>query len=138
MRLIDADNLIEVLHKSLEGDCDLKKDYELLGIDDFIDNQAIIYDIEHKCECKDCTGCTQWKCDTANVIQEYKENLVKQLEIVKQKHKIEMQKEENETDFYSNYIVSEEHGYIMGLQEVIEMVKGGENNVNITNYEKMV
>lgn len=75
----------------------------------------------------------KWKCDTANVIQEYKENLVKQLEIMKQKHKIEMQKEENETDFYSNYIVSEEHGYIMGLQEVIEMVKGGENNVNITN-----
>ena len=52
---------------------------------------------------------------------------------MKQKHKIEMQKEENETDFYSNYIVSEEHGYIMGLQEVIEMVKGGENNVNITD-----
>lgn len=133
MRLIDADKLIEVLHESLEGDCDLRKDYELLGIDDFIDSQAIIYDIKHKCECKDCAGCTQWKCDTANVIQEYKENLVKQLEIMKQEHKIKMQKEENETDFYSNYIVSEEHGYIMGLQKVIEMVKGGETDVNITN-----
>lgn len=44
-----------------------------------------------------------------------------------------MQKEENETDFYSNYIVSEEHGYIMGLQKIIEMVKGGKNNVNITD-----
>lgn len=131
MRLIDADKLIEVLHKSLEGDCDLRKDYEFMGIDEFIKNQPTAYDIEHKC--KDCAGCTQWKCDTANVIQEYKENLVKQLEIVKQKHKIEMQKEENETDFYSNYIVSEEHGYIMGLQKIIEMVKGGENNVNITD-----
>lgn len=133
MRLIDADKLIGVLHESLEGDCDLREDYELLGIDDFIDSQAIIYDIKHKCGCKDCAGCTQWKCDTANVIQEYKENLVKQLEIVKQKHKVEMQKEGNETDFYSNYIVSEEHGYITGLQEAIEIVKGGEDDVNITD-----
>ena len=47
---------------------------------------------------------------------------------MKQEHKTKMQKEENETDFYSDYIVSEEHGYIMGLQEVIEIVKGGEVN----------
>lgn len=52
---------------------------------------------------------------------------------MKQKHKIEMQKEENETDFYSDCIVSEEHGYIMGLQEAIEIVKGGEDDVNITD-----
>lgn len=131
MRLIDADKLIVVLHESLEGDCDLRKDYEFMGIDEFIKNQPTAYDIEHKC--KDCAGCTQWKCDTANVIQEYKENFVKQLEIMKQEHKTKMQKEENETDFYSDYIVSEEHGYIMGLQEVIEMVKGGEANANIAN-----
>lgn len=110
MRLIDADKLIGVLHESLEGDCDLRKDYEFMGIDEFIKNQP-----------------------TAYVIQEYKENLVKQLEIMKQEHKTKMQKEENETDFYSDYIVSEEHGYIMGLQEVIEMVKGGEDNANIAN-----
>lgn len=39
MRLIDADELVKVLRKSLEGDVELIKDYELLGIDDFINAQ---------------------------------------------------------------------------------------------------
>lgn len=39
MRLIDADELIKVLHESLEGDVEFTKDYELLGIDDFINAQ---------------------------------------------------------------------------------------------------
>lgn len=39
MRLIDADKLIKVLNESLEGDNELTKDYELLGIDDFINAQ---------------------------------------------------------------------------------------------------
>ena len=125
MRLIDADSFKKFLTKLYEAGAP----YD--GIIELLDKQPTAYDIEHKC--KDCAGCTQWKCDTANVIQEYKENLVKQLEIVKQKHKIEMQKEENETDFYSDCIVSEEHGYIMGLQEAIEIVKGGEDDVNITD-----
>ena len=46
MRLIDADKLIEVLHKSLEGDCDLRKDYEFMGIDEFIKNQPTAYDVD--------------------------------------------------------------------------------------------
>ena len=46
MRLIDADKLIEVLHESLEGDCDLRKDYEFMGIDEFIKNQPIAYDVD--------------------------------------------------------------------------------------------
>lgn len=40
MRLIDADKLIEVLHESLEGDCDLREDYE------FIKNQPTAYDVD--------------------------------------------------------------------------------------------
>ena len=46
MRLIDADKLIEVLHESLEGDCDLRKDYEFMGIDEFIENQPTAYDVD--------------------------------------------------------------------------------------------
>lgn len=46
MRLIDADKLIEVLHESLEGDCDLRKDYELMGIDEFIKNQPTAYNVD--------------------------------------------------------------------------------------------
>ena len=46
MRLIDADKLIEVLHKSLEGDCDLRKDYEFMGIDEFIENQPTAYNVD--------------------------------------------------------------------------------------------
>lgn len=46
MRLIDADKLIGVLHESLEGDCDLRKDYELMGIDEFIENQPTAYDVD--------------------------------------------------------------------------------------------
>ena len=36
MRLIDADKLMGELHESLKGDCDLRKDYEIVkggGID---------------------------------------------------------------------------------------------------------
>ena len=46
MRLIDADKLIEVLHESLEGDCDLREDYEFIGIDEFIKNQPTAYDVD--------------------------------------------------------------------------------------------
>lgn len=46
MRLIDADELIGVLHESLEGDCDLRKDYEFMGIDEFIKNQPTAYDVD--------------------------------------------------------------------------------------------
>lgn len=46
MRLIDADKLIGVLHESLEGDCDLRKDYEFMGIDEFIKNQPTAYDVD--------------------------------------------------------------------------------------------
>lgn len=47
MRLIDADKLIEVLHESLEGDCDLREDYEFMGIDEFIKNQPTAYDVDN-------------------------------------------------------------------------------------------
>lgn len=46
MRLIDADELIKVLNESLEGDIELTKDYELLGIDDFINAQPTAYDVD--------------------------------------------------------------------------------------------
>lgn len=46
MRLIDADELIKVLHESLDGDVELIKDYELLGIDDFINAQPTAYDVD--------------------------------------------------------------------------------------------
>lgn len=46
MRLIDADELLEALHESLEGDCDLRKDYEFMGIDEFIEHQPTAYDVD--------------------------------------------------------------------------------------------
>ena len=46
MRLIDADELLEALHESLEGDCDLRKDYEFMGIDEFIENQPTAYNVD--------------------------------------------------------------------------------------------
>lgn len=46
MRLIDADKLMGELHESLKGDCDLRKDYEFMGIDEFIENQPTAYDVD--------------------------------------------------------------------------------------------
>ena len=75
MRLIDADELIKVLHESLDGDVELIKDYELLGIDDFINAQPTAYDVdkvleqlkieeklakEEKKRCS-CYSITQWE-----------------------------------------------------------------------------
>ena len=34
------------LHESLKGDCDLRKDYEFMGIDEFIENQPTAYDVD--------------------------------------------------------------------------------------------
>lgn len=45
MRLIDADKLMGELHESLKGDCDLRKDYEFMGIDEFIENQPTAYNV---------------------------------------------------------------------------------------------
>lgn len=46
MRLIDADKLMGELHESLKGDCDLRKDYEFMGIDEFIEHQPTAYDVD--------------------------------------------------------------------------------------------
>lgn len=46
MRLIDADALIEELHHMIEGDADLRKDYEYMGIDDCIRSIPTAYDVE--------------------------------------------------------------------------------------------
>jgi hypothetical protein len=46
MRLIDADALIKELHHAIEGHIDLTKDYEYLGIDDYIRSMPTAYDIE--------------------------------------------------------------------------------------------
>ena len=46
MRLIDADELMGELHESLKGDCDLRKDYEFMGIDEFIENQPTAYNVD--------------------------------------------------------------------------------------------
>lgn len=62
MRLIDADELIEVLHESLEGDCDLRKDYEFMGIDEFIKNQPTAYDVDKVVEeIESCFNATEDK-----------------------------------------------------------------------------
>lgn len=123
MRLIDADKLMESLHESLESDCDLRKDYEFMGIDEFIENQPTAYDIEHKC--KDCAGCTQWKCDTANVVQEYRKKLIEQLE--------------DEQDYaYADFegyaeekgLDKEQDFFSVGMKRAIEIVKGGINGLD--------
>ena len=46
MRLIDADELMGELHEALKGDCDLRKDYEFMGIDEFIEHQSTAYDVD--------------------------------------------------------------------------------------------
>ena len=43
---IDADKLMGELHESLKGDCDLRKDYEFMGIDEFIENQPTAYNVD--------------------------------------------------------------------------------------------
>ena len=45
-RLIDADKLMGELHEALKGDCDLRKDYEFMGIDEFIEHQPTAYDVD--------------------------------------------------------------------------------------------
>lgn len=45
-RLIDADELIEELHHMIEGDVDLTKDYEYMGIDDYIRSMPTAYDVD--------------------------------------------------------------------------------------------
>lgn len=50
MRLIDADALIEELHHGIFDDCDCKKDYQYLGIDDYIQNQPTAYDVDNVLE----------------------------------------------------------------------------------------
>ena len=46
MRLIDADALIEELHHMIEGDADLRKDYEYMGIDDCIRSMPTAYNVD--------------------------------------------------------------------------------------------
>lgn len=46
MRLIDADTLIEELHHMIEGDADLRKDYEYMGIDDCIRSIPTAYNVD--------------------------------------------------------------------------------------------
>lgn len=45
-RLIDADALIEELHHMIEGDADLRKDYEYMGIDDCIRSIPTAYNVD--------------------------------------------------------------------------------------------
>ena len=45
-RLIDADALIEELHHMIDGDADLRKNYEYMGIDDYIRSMPTAYDPE--------------------------------------------------------------------------------------------
>lgn len=62
MRLIDADRLMGELHESLKGDCDLRKDYEFMGIDEFIENQPTAYDVDKVVEeIESCFNATEGK-----------------------------------------------------------------------------
>ncbi len=62
MRLIDADELMGELHESLKGDCDLRKDYEFMGIDEFIENQPTAYDVDKVVEeIESCFNATEGK-----------------------------------------------------------------------------
>lgn len=87
MRLIDADKLIEVLHESLEGDCDLREDYEFMEIDEFIKNQPTAYDVDKVVE--------------------------------------QLGKKQNNKGFGGTI---QEIFYDLGLEDAIEIVKGGEVN----------
>jgi len=46
MRLVDADALIQELHNGIFSCFDCRKDYEYLGIDDYIRNQPTAYDVD--------------------------------------------------------------------------------------------
>ena len=85
MRLIDADKLIEVLHESLEGDCDLREDYE------FIKNQPTAYDVDKVVE--------------------------------------QLGKKQNNKGFGGTI---QEIFYDSGLEDAIEIVKGGKDDAKTT------
>ena len=87
MRLIDADKLMGELHESLKGDCDLRKDYEFMGIDEFIENQPTAYDVDKVVE--------------------------------------QLGKKQNNKGFGDTI---QEIFYDSGLEDAIEIVKGGEVN----------
>ncbi len=91
MRLIDADKLIEVLHESLEGDCDLREDYEFMGIDEFIKNQPTAYDVDKVVE--------------------------------------QLGKKQNNKGFGGTI---QEIFYDSGLEDAIEIVKGGKDDAKTT------
>lgn len=45
-RLIDADALMEELHHMIDGDSNLRKDYEYMGMDDCIRSMPTAFDTE--------------------------------------------------------------------------------------------
>lgn len=98
MRLIDADKLIEVLHESLEGDCDLREDYEFMGIDEFIKNQPTAYDVDKVVE------------ELEDKVKEYDE-------------RIEKRKGANFFDETERIKQFDERAW--GIENAIEIVKGG-------------
>ena len=78
MRLIDADELVKVLHESLEGDAELTKDYELLGIDDFINAQPTAYDVDKVVkELEELPQCSTWNHNSNNIDRIKAINIVK-------------------------------------------------------------
>ena len=97
----------------------------LINVDKLMDfisehSEEIQYAIEHKDEemLETILKEIPTSYDVEKIIEKLNDNC--------EKHKNEMQKEENETDNYSSYIIAEEHGCIIGLQEAIKIVKGGE------------
>jgi predicted RNA-binding Zn-ribbon protein involved in translation (DUF1610 family) len=72
MRLIDADKLMGELHEALKGDCDLRKDYEFMGIDEFIENQPTAYDVDkvvEQCEnvAEKYADCDEFVCSKCGI-----------------------------------------------------------------------
>ncbi len=105
MRLIDADKLIEVLHESLEGDCDLREDYEFMGIDEFIKNQPTAYDVDKVVE------------QLENKVKEYDERI---------------EKRKGATFFDETERIKQFDERARGVEIAIEIVRGGKDDAKTT------
>lgn len=98
MRLIDADKLMGELHESLKDDCDLRKDYEFMGIDEFIENQPTAYNVD---------------------------KVLEQLEYKVKEYDERIEKRKGPTFFDETERIKQFDERAWGIEIAIEIVKGG-------------
>lgn len=126
MRLIDADNIrLASVEKYIQINSNFDAYIFLEDLPKILDVQPTVNTTIKKHECKDCAGCTQWRCDTANVIQEYKENLIEKLkDKIEYDERIERRKGANYYDETERIKQFDERA--RGVEIAIEIIKDNE------------